>query len=113
MALRGETSGVRGPSTIGPDDWPVQAADTVERVVGLVRDKAVAPVEKAARLAVYGVLAGVLGVVALVLVAIAAVRVLDELLPSDVWLAHAVVGGIFTLGGVFLWSKRSARPRRE
>lgn len=112
MAPPGETTGPRGPAAAGTaDDWPAQAADFVERTVGTVRDKAVEPVEKAARLAVYGLLAGVLGIVALVLVAAGAVRALDELLPSEVWLAHAVVGGIFTLAGVFLWWKRSARPR--
>lgn len=112
MASAGETMGSRGPATAAATGgWPAQAADFVEQAVGTVRDRAIEPVEKVARLVVYGLLAGVLGVVALVLVAVGAVRALDELLPSEVWLAHAVVGGIFTLAGVFLWSKRSARPR--
>ena len=91
------------------DDWPVQAADTIERVVGAVRDKTAVPLDRIARVLVYGLLVAVLGVASLVLMAVAAVRGLNEALPEDVWAAHLVAGGIFTLAGLFLWSKRSRR----
>lgn len=101
------------PGTAASDDWVVQAADTIERVVGTVRDKTAVPLDKAARVVVYGLLAGLLGAAAAVLLAIAAVRALDVALGSafgvEVWAAHAVVGGIFTLAGLFLWSKRERR----
>jgi hypothetical protein len=99
------------PAPVGnsllPDDWPAQTADRIEQIVGTVRDKTVAPVERITRIVVYGILAGILGIAALVLLAIAVVRILDVYIPADVWAAHAVTGGIFTLGGLFLWSKRS------
>jgi hypothetical protein len=99
------TGNGRGPQ----DDWPVQAADTIERVVGAVRDKTAVPLDRVARVLVYGTLVAILGVACLVLVAIAAVRGLNEAVPEDVWAAHLITGGIFTLAGLFLWSKRTRR----
>jgi hypothetical protein len=60
---------------------------------------------------VYGIVAAFLGITALVLLAIAAVRALDLAIPGDVWSAHAVVGGIFTLAGLFLWGKRTTKEK--
>lgn len=90
-------------------DWAAQTADTIERVVGSVRGKTSEPLERAARVVVFGLVAAFLGVAALVLLAIAAVRALDVAIPGEVWSAHAVVGGIFTVAGLFLWRKRSAK----
>ena len=88
-------------------DWTVQAADTIESVVGSIRDKTEVPLETVARALVYGLVAGVMGLTALILVAIALVRVLEVYLPiGDVWLPDLIIGGLFTLLGLFLWSKR-------
>ncbi|MET0727264.1 MAG: hypothetical protein ABWZ76_03085 [Acidimicrobiales bacterium] len=98
------------------DDWPVQAADTIERVVGSVRDKTTGPAITVARWVVYGTFAIIVGTVAVVMVAIASVRILDVYLPDawfgedHTWAAHLIVGTVFTLLGMFLWSKRSASP---
>ena len=90
-------------------DWAAQTADTIERVVGGVRGKTSEPVERIARVVVYGLLAAFLGIAALVLLAIALVRFADVWIPGEVWSAHAVVGGIFTLVGLFLWRKRNVK----
>jgi predicted metal-binding membrane protein len=90
-------------------DWAGQTADTIERVVGSVRDKTTGPLERFARLLVYGLVAAVLGVAILVLAAVALVRGLDLLIPGEVWSAHLVTGGIFTLAGLFLWRKRTVK----
>jgi hypothetical protein len=58
---------------------------------------------------VYGLLAAILGTAAAVLVAVLFVRVLDIVIPGDVWAAHAVTGGIFAVAGLFLWMKRSPK----
>lgn len=92
----------RGASTGA--DWAVQIADTIESVVGSVRDKTAVPLETVARALVYGILVAVIGVTALVLVTISAVRLLDYVL--EIWAAYAIVGGLFTLMGLFLWRKR-------
>ncbi|HUQ39949.1 MAG TPA: hypothetical protein VM030_07310 [Acidimicrobiales bacterium] len=88
------------------DDWAVHTADTIVSVVDAVRSKTTVPLTTVARGLVYGIIAGVMGTMALVLLAVALVRALDAYLPGDVWSAHAVTGGIFTLGGLFLWRKR-------
>jgi len=95
-------------------DWPAQAADTIERVVGSVRDKTTGPAITAARWVVYGTFALLVGHAVLVLLAIAAVRLLDVYLPDawvgedHTWVAHLLVGLVFTLAGMLLWSKRTA-----
>lgn len=82
----------------------MQVADTIESVVGSVRNKTAVPLETVARGLVYGIIVATLGVAALVLVTILAVRVLDYVLP--VWAAYAILGGLFTLLGLLLWRKR-------
>jgi hypothetical protein len=100
-------------------DWPAQAADTIERVVGSVRDKTTGPAITLARWVVYGTFSLVVGSVVAVLVAIAAVRLLDAYLPDawvgedHTWAAHLLVGAVFSLAGMVLWSRRSAAPETD
>lgn len=89
-------------------DWTSDAADTVERVVGTVRDRTVGPAQIVARTIVYGLLAAFFGVTALLLGAILVFRLLAIALP--IWAAWLVLGGICVLAGGFCWSRRSARP---
>lgn len=111
----------RGPVAVASADtdadWPAQAADTIERVVGSVRDKTTGPAITVARWVVYGTFAAVVGLAVGILVAIASVRLLDVYLPDEVfgenhiWVAHLIVGSVFTLVGALLWSRRSAPAR--
>lgn len=97
------------PSRLAPpDDWPAQAADTVVRLVGTVRDRTTGPAVTVARAVVYGLLAAIVGVVALVLVVAALIRFVDVWVPGEVWSAHLIVGAVLTLGGLLLWRKRRA-----
>ena len=102
-------------------DWTVQAADTIDSVVTTIRDKTVLPVTKIARILVYGTLVGLLGLVALILIAVLSVRVLAVYLPfhvglshaRSVWVAHAIVGGLFVIiGWFFLLRKATAKAKR-
>lgn len=91
-------------------DWTVKAADTVDAVVAVVRDKAVVPVTTATRWVVYGLLAAIVGTMSLVVLAAGIVRALDVYTGDGrVWIAHLITGGIFSLAGLFLWSKRAPR----
>jgi hypothetical protein len=97
-------------------DWPAQAAGTIVRLVEQVRDKTTGPAEKAARGVVYGALAGVVGLLVLVLLPVALIRELDEITQSiwgthETYLAYAVVALLFTVAGMVLWSKR--RPKAD
>lgn len=95
-------------------DWTVQTADTIERVVGGIRDKTTVPLTAVARGLVYGQVAAVMGAVTLVLLAIGAVRVITNYLPVQpharaVWITEAIAGGIFLLPGLFLLRKASSK----
>ena len=92
-------------------DWTVQVADTIESVVGSVRDKTAVPLETIARALVYGIVLGTMGITALVLVTIIAVRLLSILL--EVWAAYAIIGAIFTGAGMLAWSFRRPRKKRD
>lgn len=92
-------------------DWSAQAADTIESVVGSIRDKTTVPLTTVARGIVYGIVAGVMGGAALLLLAIALVRVFDVYIPGNVWTVYAVIGGLFTVGGLLLWRMR--RPKTK
>lgn len=104
------------PSTRA-NDLAVSVADAVDRVVDTVRAKATGPALVAARAAVYGLLAAVLGLMVAILAAIAAVRFVVVYLPSgddhqpEVWLAHLLVGALFTVAGLLLWRLR--RPAAD
>jgi membrane associated rhomboid family serine protease len=86
-------------------DWTVQVADTIESVVGSVRDKTAVPLETVARALVYGILIAVVGVTALVLGVILLIRVLTYT-RLEVYAIYGILGAIFTLLGMFLWRKR-------
>lgn len=92
----------------GGNDWSVQAADTIERFVGAIRDKTSVPLTTVARALVFGVLVAVMGVAALVFVTIALVRLVNVLLPGDVWATYLLVGGIFTVLGLLVLRKATS-----
>jgi hypothetical protein len=105
---------VPAPPATTDDDWTVQAADTIDRVVTTIRTKTSDPLVVVARWVVFGLLAVVVGIMAVVLFAIGAVRALVVYLPvgdNRVWVADLIVGGIFVLAGLLCF--RSARPSDE
>ncbi len=97
---------------IGNPNFAKDAADTVERLVGSVRDKTTKPLITAARGVVFGLLAAFAGLVALVLLIVVATRLLQMLwaLPFDqdssVWLSYMTVGGISSVIGLLLMARR-------
>ncbi len=103
------------PAPARPErDWTDQVTDRVESTVRTVRDKTTVPITKVARVIVFGLLAGLLAIAALILVVVALLRVIDVYLPFSpygrrVWLAYAVLGAIFLVAGAFCWTKRSPR----
>jgi hypothetical protein len=88
-------------------EWPARAADAIVNVVGSVRDRTTGPITTVARGVVFGLLAAVLGLAVGVLVVIAAIRLLDQVLPSGVWVAYLVLGGVFLLAGALVFRKRN------
>jgi hypothetical protein len=100
------------------DDWPAQIADTIENVVGAIRDKTTGPALTFARGVVYGTFAVIVGCAALVLLVVGSVRLLDSYLPdavfgeSHTWVAHLIIGLLLTFSGGFLWARRRATPEQ-
>ena len=114
------TPGRSTPTLPGPPpperDWPAQAADTIERVVGQVREKTTGPALTVARAVVYGLFGGIVAIACLVLFIIMAVRFIDAVLLPDsifgthhVWLAYLILGTLFVAVGAVLWSRRRTR----
>ncbi|MGH9269040.1 MAG: hypothetical protein ACRD0D_12805, partial [Acidimicrobiales bacterium] len=60
---------------------------------------------------VYGLLAVVMATTALVLFTILGLRLLNAYLPGDVWAAYLLLGGLFTLAGMLLWSFRTGKAK--
>lgn len=101
------------PARANSDDWAVQTADTIERLVESVRSNTSDRLVSAARLVVFGLLAAILGTVAVVLFCIFLVRIMDSYIPSGVWVVYLLLGGIFTALGLLLWWLAWRRPARE
>ena len=96
------------------DDWTVQAADTIERVVVGIRDKTAVPLTTVARALVYGLLAAVMGLSVLILVIIGSVRALNAYVTQDeVWASYLLIGGIFTLAGALTLRKATSAASKQ
>lgn len=93
-------------------NWAPDLADQITTLVGNVRDKTTNNAIKAARGLVFGLIGGFLGMVAVVLLLIGTTRGLQSLIDlitsadKSVYLSYFIVGGILTLAGLFLMSKR-------
>jgi uncharacterized membrane protein len=97
--------------------WPAQAADTIERVVGQVREKTTGPALQAARGVIYGTFGAIISIACLIVLIIGAVRLLDVYLPDSVfgedhvWVVYLMIGLVLVIAGAVSWSRR--RPARE
>jgi len=89
----------------------VQTADTIERLVGKVRDKTSVPLVTVARALVFGLLAAVMGVVVAVVAVVMLIRVIDVVTgEGNVWIAYLAVGGLFAVVGALLLRKANTTP---
>lgn len=94
------------PAAAGSPDWTTQAADTIESVVGSIRDKTTVPLETVARALVYGIVIATMAIVAMVVLVIIAIRALTYIPGAKVWMVDSGLGLIFSLIGLWLWRKR-------
>jgi hypothetical protein len=90
--------------------WQVRVVDSVEDVVTAVHDRVIRPLLLVARAIVFGLIVATMVLVVGVLFSVAVVRLLDVYAFSGrVWASDATVGGLFTAGGLVLWTMRRAR----
>jgi uncharacterized BrkB/YihY/UPF0761 family membrane protein len=103
-----------GLNPIGNPNFAKEAADTVERLVGVVHDKTTKPVILIVRGLVFGLLVTFTAVIAFILLIIVVQRLLQMLwaVPFDddtsVWMSYYTIGGIFLLIGALAMSRRHA-----
>jgi vacuolar-type H+-ATPase subunit I/STV1 len=89
-------------------DWTKDLLDRLDHYIDVVRSNTTDRMVKVARIMVFGVIALILGAMAGIVALIAVIRVLDIVLPREVWLPYVVLGAIFLVAGLFLWSKKTA-----
>jgi hypothetical protein len=89
-------------------DWTTDTADAIDRTVALVRDRTVTPAQTVTKGVVYGLLAALIVIPALVLASIGLFRGVTELFQGEVWLTWLTFGGIFVVAGGLLWARRNA-----
>lgn len=96
------------PIPILEGDWPAQAATGIEQLVTTVRDRTTVPALTAARAVVYALVGGPLLIAAFVTLTIGLIRLVNNYLPGDVWAAYLLVGGLFVVIGLILWTQRGS-----
>ena len=92
-------------------DWPAQITDRIVDAIEQVRVKTTQPAITVARGVVYGLAVALIGVVMVLLLLVGLFRGTVELAEWQglgVWAAYVLFGGIFTIVGMVLWSKRTA-----
>jgi vacuolar-type H+-ATPase subunit I/STV1 len=88
-------------------DWTTDVLDRLDHNIDVVRRNTTDRLVKIARLVVFGVIAVILGSMAGIVALIALIRILDVVLPREVWLPYVILGAIFMGAGLFLWSKKT------
>jgi hypothetical protein len=110
----GTTATVQGMpgNPLTDPNWATDLTEQITTVVGNVRDKTTNNAIKVVRGVVFGLMGMFLGLVAIVLLLITVTRSLQSLLDiffqwdKSVYLSYFIVGGILTIAGWFLMSKR-------
>lgn len=89
-------------------DWTKDLLDRLDHYIDVVRSNTTDRLVKVARILVFGLITAILGTMAGIIALIALIRVLDIVLPREVWLPYMVLGAIFLVAGLFAWSKKTA-----
>ena len=100
-----------GSNGVIPSEWPSQAADTIVETITKVRDKTTKPAVTAARALVYGLLAAIVGTVAVILLLVLVVRLYANYVPGNVWPLYAVLSVVMVVGGLLLLKKANTPAR--
>jgi hypothetical protein len=95
-------------------NWAAELADTVERIVGQIRDKATNKVVVVVRAVVFGFVIALSAIATLVLAVILGTKLLQRIVniggaidaDSSVWVSYLIMGGILVLAGLFCMRQR-------
>ncbi len=86
--------------------WPEAVADGIVESIASVRQLLLRPVARIARRIVYGFVIIVLALLIFLVGTLGLIRLLDAYIPQEIWLTYAILGGVFTLVGLIVWSRR-------
>ena len=90
------------------DEWPSKAVDLVDLVVDTVRDRIIRPVILVGRTIVFGLLIAAVVIVIATVVSVSVLRILNVYaFANHVWASYAILGGLFSIVGFWIWSKRT------
>ncbi len=89
-------------------DWTKDLLDRLDHYIDVVRSNTTDRLVKVARVLVYGLVIAIMGTMVAIIALITMIRVLDIVLPREVWLPYVLLGAIFLAGGLFAWSKKTA-----
>ena len=97
------------PAAGSAEDWTDQVTALIVDNVDKVKHRTTGPILEVARGSVHAVVAVVLLVPVVVLLVALTIGVLTYFVFREAWITYAVLGTIFTLIGVLLWSRRAPR----
>lgn len=107
------TAAPMAPVPGSKEDWTDQVTGLIVDNVDKVRSRTTGPILEVARGSVHAVVAVTLLLPVAVLFLVLTVLVLTYFVFREVWITYAVLGTLFTLTGVLLWSRRhSGEPAR-
>lgn len=95
-------------------NWATEVTEQITTLVANVRDKTTGNAVKVVRGIVFATIGLFLGLTAIILLLIISTRALQSLLDiwvswdKAVWISYFVIGGIMTVGGLFLMSRRQS-----
>ena len=89
-------------------DWTKDLLDRLDHYIDVVRSNTTDRLVKVARVLVFGLIIVILGTMVAIIALITMIRVLDIVLPREVWLPYVLLGAIFLAGGLLAWSKKTA-----
>ena len=93
------------------DDFPVKIADLLETFATRVRAMTVDRVRGWAVWAAVGVVLATLGLLLAIFLVVGLFRLLAEVVGTEP--AYLILGGLFVIVGMFLWSKRMPKAARR
>jgi hypothetical protein len=107
--VSGTTGTPRPPAEPGSgQDWTDQVTGLIVDSVDKVRTRTTGPILEVTRGSVHAVVAVTLLLPVAVLFLVLTVRVLTYYVFREVWITYTVLGMLFTLVGVVMWSRRHA-----
>jgi hypothetical protein len=89
-------------------DWTKDLLDRLDHYIDVVRSNTTDRLVKVARVLVFGLIIVILGTMVAIIALITLIRVLDIVLPREVWLPYVCLGAIFLALGLLAWSKKTA-----